>query len=238
MELVVRTTLILGAGWASALLLRRATPATRHLVSTSPSSPSSWRHGLAWCFLDPRATSGVEPGRRPDRRAPGHYGPLDSAGLRASRAPGAALPGPQVAGLRAESLAPRVGRWQWMAAWFLGAVAVSLRFACGWIAAALLRRRAGPAPVAWQVEVTALAERMRIGWPVTLRLCPPGLSPMIVGIWRPAVLLPASASQWSATRRRAVLLHELALVARRDPGVLALAQAACALYWTAMQPGT
>ena len=44
-------------------------------------------------------------------------------------------------------------------------------------------------------------------------------------------MLPASADEWTDDRRRAVLLHELAHVARRDCLVQRIAACACALYW-------
>ncbi|AMY08914.1 Regulatory protein BlaR1 [Luteitalea pratensis] len=58
-----------------------------------------------------------------------------------------------------------------------------------------------------------------------------GTMPMTFGTMRPAILLPATADTWDDERRRAVLVHELAHVARLD----CLAQwAACAMravYW-------
>jgi beta-lactamase regulating signal transducer with metallopeptidase domain len=58
-----------------------------------------------------------------------------------------------------------------------------------------------------------------------------GTMPMTFGVWRPAIVLPATADTWDVDRRRAVILHELAHVARHD----CLAQwAACTmrvLYW-------
>ena len=53
----------------------------------------------------------------------------------------------------------------------------------------------------------------------------------MVGLWRPRVLLPSAASEWSAERRRAVLVHELGHVRRRDGLALCLGQLSCALYW-------
>jgi hypothetical protein len=44
-------------------------------------------------------------------------------------------------------------------------------------------------------------------------------------------VLPASADEWGDDRRRAVLLHELAHVARRDCLVQRIAACACAFYW-------
>jgi hypothetical protein len=55
--------------------------------------------------------------------------------------------------------------------------------------------------------------------------------PMVCGILRPVVLLPANAEEWSEERQRMVLLHELAHVARRDCLIQMLAQAVCAFYW-------
>jgi hypothetical protein len=54
---------------------------------------------------------------------------------------------------------------------------------------------------------------------------------MTWGTLAPKVLLPAEAGAWSAERRRLVLLHELAHVARRDSFSRSAASLACALYW-------
>ena len=55
--------------------------------------------------------------------------------------------------------------------------------------------------------------------------------PMTFGTRRPAILIPAIADTWTDDRRRAVLLHELAHVARYDCLTQTLAFAACAVYW-------
>lgn len=55
--------------------------------------------------------------------------------------------------------------------------------------------------------------------------------PMALGTWRAAIVLPSVAGAWSLERRRAVLLHELAHVARRDCLTQLLAGIACAVYW-------
>jgi beta-lactamase regulating signal transducer with metallopeptidase domain len=55
--------------------------------------------------------------------------------------------------------------------------------------------------------------------------------PVVCGVFRAAVLLPAGAAEWTAERQRMVLLHELAHVARRDCLTQVVALAACAFYW-------
>jgi len=55
--------------------------------------------------------------------------------------------------------------------------------------------------------------------------------PMTWGWRRPVVLLPDEARGWTEGRLRAVLLHELAHVRRRDWLSHRMADAVCALYW-------
>ncbi len=55
--------------------------------------------------------------------------------------------------------------------------------------------------------------------------------PVVCGFWRGVVYLPEESLQWPAERLRIVLLHELAHLRRRDPGMQTLAWLACALHW-------
>jgi TonB family protein len=54
---------------------------------------------------------------------------------------------------------------------------------------------------------------------------------MTHGLSRPALYMPADAANWTAERRRAVLLHELAHISRRDHLTHIMARFALALYW-------
>ena len=84
---------------------------------------------------------------------------------------------------------------------------------------------------AWRRLFDDAARHSRIGRPVRLLQSAGELMPMTYGTRRPTLVLPASADAWTDDRRRAVLLHELAHVARRDCFVQRLTSLACALYW-------
>lgn len=63
-------------------------------------------------------------------------------------------------------------------------------------------------------------------------LISPDLSvPVVWGFTSPVLLLPIESEQWSDDRRKAVLLHELAHIVRRDGLTLILMKIAIALYW-------
>src|SRR5258705_13236165 len=54
---------------------------------------------------------------------------------------------------------------------------------------------------------------------------------MTWGLWLPVILLPRDAQDWDAARRRVVLLHELAHIARGDYLTQWLVLVGCALSW-------
>jgi beta-lactamase regulating signal transducer with metallopeptidase domain/protocatechuate 3,4-dioxygenase beta subunit len=121
----------------------------------------------------------------------------------------------------------------WLAiAWLGGAFLALLPLALGLLANARLRRQS---PVLSSSDWEGLLERSsrQVGLRrrVTLLSSGPRQMPMTFGIWRPCVALPADAADWSAGRRRIVLLHELAHIARRDVPLQMVARLACAVYW-------
>jgi len=66
---------------------------------------------------------------------------------------------------------------------------------------------------------------------VTLLIDEKRTIPVVWGVFRPRLLLPAEAREWTAEQLRSVLLHELAHVKRRDALTQWLTQIACALHW-------
>ncbi len=116
--------------------------------------------------------------------------------------------------------------------WAAGAAAV-----LGLLAVGLLRARAlsrGATPVtdpAWLQLADRVRRELSLHRVVQLRRVPRCVVPMTFGWRRPVVLLPADADHWSVSRRRHVLLHELAHVRRGDWLGQVAAQAACARWW-------
>ncbi len=77
---------------------------------------------------------------------------------------------------------------------------------------------------------------MGLQTPVRLLRTRARVTPMALGIGSPAIVIPDTADAWTLERRRAVLLHELAHIERRDCLTQTLASLTCAVYW--IHPGT
>lgn len=80
-------------------------------------------------------------------------------------------------------------------------------------------------------EFVRIGAELGVSGRVRLLLGREGVMPMGWGVFTARVLLPAEASEWAPERRRAVLLHELSHLRRRDPLSLLLAHLALAVHW-------
>jgi beta-lactamase regulating signal transducer with metallopeptidase domain len=119
-----------------------------------------------------------------------------------------------------------------LAVYLAGVLALLGRLALGmWSVRRLARRAEALTDAAWTGMVRDLCWLLEISRPVTLLRSADAAMPMTWGTRRPAVLLPAEAEGWSEERRKVVLLHELAHVARGDCLTQTLASLACALWW-------
>lgn len=108
--------------------------------------------------------------------------------------------------------------------WLVGALLAGARLAVGHVAAARLKRRAGAPVAAIGCEAVAAALHCELR-------SAPVVAPVTCGVLWPMVLLPPDTDAWSAARRRAVVLHELAHVARRDNLWRALAAVVAVVFW-------
>src|SRR6185436_4650543 len=116
--------------------------------------------------------------------------------------------------------------------WALVALLVLGRLATGFVRVHGLAREATPVTdPSWIALLDILRRESGVARPVVLLRARSEITPLTWGMVRPAILIPAGADAWTAERRRVVLLHELAHIARRDALSVLLSGLACALHW-------
>ena len=226
---ILKVTVFLVAAGLLSLALRRRTAAVRHLVWTAALAGAlaiPFLSGVlprwtipVWADLVPAqgvALFRVDAAREAPTATQRLTAPVSSAPLSA-KSPG--------------GVTARDWRASVLVIWCLGALAVVLQTLLGTIAVIRLQRRALPAQPAVTRLTRDLSLEMGLGAEVRVLTTEAATTPMTWGVFRPVVLLPAVVVGGEPDRLRAVLLHELAHVARRDYVLHLLAQAACALYW-------
>lgn len=92
-------------------------------------------------------------------------------------------------------------------------------------------RSADGSPDVWAELLRRAAQAVGLRRPITLLQSSDETMPMVWGILRPKLLMPAEAEDWTLQRRWVVLLHELAHAHRRDCLAKLIAHVACSLYW-------
>src|SRR5262245_54125770 len=83
----------------------------------------------------------------------------------------------------------------------------------------------------WMNPLWEVADRLELDRAPRLVRSDDAKMPFACGLLRPTIVLPAESDSWTLDRRRAVLLHELAHVRRRDLVGHTVGRFACALYW-------
>jgi beta-lactamase regulating signal transducer with metallopeptidase domain len=115
--------------------------------------------------------------------------------------------------------------------WCAGAAVLGLAIVGGVAGAWRLRRNnqalEGPIPACCR----RWADNLRIDQPVTVAITPAIRSPLVAGIVRPVILLPAAALEWPAAAVELIVLHELLHVRRYDNLVTLLQRAVEAALW-------
>ncbi len=86
-------------------------------------------------------------------------------------------------------------------------------------------------PDGWAELLRRAAQAVGLRRPITLLQSSDETMPMVWGVLRPKLLMPAEAEDWTLQRRWVVLLHELAHARRRDCLAKLIAHVACSLYW-------
>jgi TonB family protein len=220
----LKSTVVLGAAWLLAFLLRTRSAAVRHLVWTAAAAAV-----LALPFLSVAlpalripVTSALFPSPAQEIFHATGSSTLDTAGLH-SPTPGSAVKPLQPAG--------RPPGWRiWlMLAWAAGSLVAlaQMMVAC----AVVWRERRSARPFSDRALCGALSGALGIHGPVEVLETEAGRMPMTFGLLRSAIFMPSDVWEWSDERRRIVLLHELAHVRRGDVATHWLARTALTVYW-------
>ncbi|GEM_PF-2401393 len=113
-----------------------------------------------------------------------------------------------------------------------GVLVLGVRLATGLLFARRLRRTGETvdAPLAREL-LSSLSHRLGLRRPPPLLSSHALITPVTVGLWRPAILLPETWKQWDQATWSVVLTHELGHAARRDPLALFVAELYRTLFW-------
>ncbi|MCU0648649.1 MAG: HEAT repeat domain-containing protein [Gemmatimonadaceae bacterium] len=116
--------------------------------------------------------------------------------------------------------------------WLGGVLAIGAWLLQGWVMARRIVRRATPVTDAsWLSLLYETADRVGLDDAPRLVQSREVRMPFACNMATPTIVIPAESAQWPLDRRRAVLLHELAHVQRRDLLGHTLARVVCAVYW-------
>ncbi len=247
--LALKSLLLFAIAGAALLALRRASASARHLVCLLTlaallalpilslalpgwrlavlSAPAASREPTPLLRDKSLRTAPPETGREGvSDKKPFAAGALSSSSSRFGRTPVSA------ANKEVGSL-PRPFPWTIFlpVLWLGGALLASLRPLLGlWGIARLSQGSASMSDVPTLALASECASALSLSRTPALRQADAPV-PMTWGWRRPVVLLPTDAPGWPEDRLRAVLLHELAHVRRRDWLSHRFADVVCALYW-------
>jgi TonB family protein len=219
----LKSAAAVGLAWAAAFLLRQRSAAARHLV---------WMAAVAAMLALPFLSVSLPalPVLAPNALLAEASGAVFQTTVVAHDTPAAVDRGTAPV---ARAVAPPARRFYWRTGlvwlWAAGfALALArLLAACLWA----YRARRAARPFRDPQLAGGLARELGIRQPVLVLETTGSAMPMTFGLFRPAVLLPSDSAIWPDSRRRTVLLHELAHVRRGDAATQLLARVALAFNW-------
>ena len=207
-ESCARASLVLCAAWALTSVMRRASASTRHFVwicaiAGSMLAPAMTAFGPRWTVsipipfastqsLAPSAVQSSTIASAPEA-APTAAGDSDNV---IPTLPSAAP---------AQSAATRFDlTLAALLLWAVGATMILAYAISGAIGAWWIRRSATVVEAPWVDEAQTLAEVFEIPGPVVVVESASVTMPIVCGVWRPSIVVPAEAAHWSDERRRVV----------------------------------
>ncbi|MCU1235046.1 MAG: TonB family protein [Candidatus Solibacter sp.] len=221
----LKSTLVLGAAWIIAGLLRGRSAAARHVVWTACAAALLALPVLSISLpsVHLRAANSILPA---DAGAPTFRAAASAAAEALTGTPAAQRTS------RTPTKRPAATAMDWRSGvvlvWAAGLAIACLQMLTACFALWRARRAARPSEYAQLADT--LAHDLGIVDEVRVLETASGM-PMTFGVLQPTVFLPACAVQWSEERRRVVLLHELAHVRRGDAATHLMARTALALNW-------
>ena len=116
-------------------------------------------------------------------------------------------------------------------AWLAGVLILIARYVLGYVIVRRIARRASPITDAPWLQLADRGARFFATSTPDLRRSEEVAMPFACGLIRPIIVLPSSCEEWSADRREAVLMHELAHITRGDLTMNTISHFVRALYW-------
>lgn len=118
--------------------------------------------------------------------------------------------------------------WTWASVWIL----LGVRWLIQWVQVRRMLGRCQPLDdPRWQALHDEVCVLLGVRREVKLRSAPDATTPLVAGIFKPQLVLPARAVGWDDDRAKMVLVHELAHVNRNDLLTHAIGCVACAVNW-------
>ncbi len=232
LEIVVKSTILLGVGFVLGWGLKRSSASLRASV---------WAASLVGLLVLPMVVSGGLDWQVLPATASAPLQVVSSEAMARTAPPNTQLPPSAEAPLPTTLAAPTITSpppatrgfpfSPWMV-WLVGALLVLGQLLLGLLVLSRWTRRAQPLTNerARDVLDRSLA-RADVRREVTLYRSADVAAPMTWGLRKSRIVLPTDSEGWSDERLRLVLDHEVGHVARRDTVLLAIARVAVALHW-------
>lgn len=221
LSLLIRVTVLAAIGACACALLRKASASMRHLAAMA--TLAAMIALPAARILLPAVSLPVLPAKMaPTPMVEAPVAASSSSVLPEPRA--AASASPNAPALRGVDLAILIA----LAVASVLLLHVLLSIAAAWNTARRARRIED---AALRHELDEARARLSVSRPVDLRESSSIGVPVVWGIFRPVLLLPLGARDWTREQLRVVFLHEVAHVARHDGIGLLLGRVATSLFW-------